>query len=1110
MIKYCYILGFSMTYLFGGLSILSDSSKIPRNTPPKNQTEEASSLSTLTAPPCNINFTQQPEDVLICPGVFAQFRAMAISNTSLNINYQWQLSPNANSPFTDIIIFTDNYDGSTTNQLSIEDVTGLVGYRYRLCAFTDDDCDRVYSEIVVLRDFISQQPQDMEVCVGDVANFSVFSSAENVSFQWECATGTGSSFTPISDNAIYQGTQTANLMVNSTAGLDGFSYRVVLSSDDCQVVSEPALLTVNPPIMIEDASINMCSNIEMMIDLQEFVLGTPPDLVLQYEVIEIDTNLTGVPLGTTGIGNPTHTWVNNGSDIATVTYLISVVNPPTNCEDFSFELTLQISPELLTTVDIGGSSNLCPDENRLLISMVLNGEAPFIHTWSIISSSGTAMATLDGSGSTTNPTPIFTGIGMGTVKVRYVAVDSQGCSSEPIILTFYLGEPVILESINGNFTPCEGSLETYTVLASENAYQWEVSTGGQIIGASDNPAVNILWNGAAGTVATLGVTAGSGCTIMETTQVFIQERPEVTVETTDITCFGENDGTATIFIDGIINPPNSTYEWNNSFTTATGSGLSAGDYIVTVTSENNCIEILNFDIIEPPLLTTLVLTAHITCEGGADGAATVFPIGGTPPYQYLWSTGSTEMLILNLVEGSYQVTVTDANGCQQIDEAIIHSNEPLITNLTVENAACEQDPLGSASVNVQGGTIPYNYQWLDSNGQLLSGNSSVSGLSSGNYTLIVTDDVGCNVMESFIVETQDIEPPILTCFASEAYIANLNEMGQITISVADVLEEVSDNCGVQTIIFEGDSTTVVFDCEDLQEAQTLTLIAEDSNGNTSTCSRLVLVQDLILPTIDCGNDQPLVVYLDSNSQANITAADIVLTADNCGVSWVRFSDNTLTQDYDCSDVGLFTETITVTDASGNAASCMLDISVRDEEMPMIDCGDNTVFINLDEQSSVTLNVEDLVTVSDNCEILSLTFQNGASTIIFDCDSFQPNSQVIVTAQDVSHNATTCIIEVEISPEAGLPEFACPNLPHLLPLEEDGNRILFASDLIQVQDDNCLIRNVVFSDGLTERPYDCSHVGQDISVTVIVQGYGTETETCTRTLNVSDPLNVCGD
>lgn len=1096
MIKHYLTLCFSITIFLGSMTSLSanHSSKI---------------ISEEIAPPCNITFTQQPEDVFICPGVFAQFKGVVTCNEELNILYQWQVSPNTSNVFTDIALFTDNYDGPTTAQLSIEDVNGLTGYRYRLCVFAEG-CDRVYSNVVTLRNLISQQPQDMEICTGDPAIFSVFLNDNNLDVQWQVATGSGASFTPLTDNVIYQNTQTPHLTITDVTGLDGFYYQAIINSDDCQVLSEPALLTVIPQPIIQDAIVTMCSNVQMEIDLQEFLTGVAVGLDLQYEVTAIDSGLSGVPLGTTGLGNPMHTWINNGTTLGTVTYTITAVNPQNGCEDISFELILRIFPLPQVTLDPGGDLNVCPEDFRILSSTITNGPAPYTHLWNILSQSGTAMATLDGAAVSTNATPFFTGTGTGTVKVQYIVIDANGCFSVPQTLTFHLGLPTILQSISGNLTPCTGSLETYSVLASENVYQWEVSAGGQIVGSANNSNVNILWTGQGGTSATLSVTAGSGCTVMETTQIFIQEQPEIEVQSLDITCFGENDGIASIFIDGVLNPPNSSYEWSNGLMTATGSGLSAGDYMVTVTNENNCTEVVSFDITEPDLLTTLVLTAHVSCEGNEDGAATVFVSGGTPDYTYLWSNGSTDMTLFNLAQGVYFVTVTDANGCQRVDEAVIHLDDPLTAEVTVIDATCENSGLGSAVVTVTGGTAPYTYKWFNEDGQVVSTTDSATGLEGGNYAVVILDQNGCSFTKPFAVEGEDLEAPELTCFASEAYIANLDAMGQVRIHIQDVIEEVSDNCGVEQVTFDNGTRILTFDCTDLQVPQTITLVAEDINGNTSTCSRLVLVQDLILPTIDCEDNHRIALYLNQNGQASLTAADIVTTADNCGVSWVRFASGVLTQNYNCGDVGIRTETIIVTDASGNAASCTLEVEVIDQDTPILDCGNGPIYIDLENHEEVTLNVQDLVTVSDNCTIISLTFQNGQSTISFNCQNFSHNSQAIVTAQDASNNATTCILNVEISPDSGLPETNCSHLPHLLPLEANGTRTLNAADLVEVEGDDCLLNTIVFLDGMTERTYDCSDVGDEIVVTVMIRGFGTESDSCTREIKVTDPLHACGD
>ncbi len=129
------------------------------------------------------------------------------------------------------------------------------------------------------------------------------------------------------------------------------------------------------------------------------------------------------------------------------------------------------------------------------------------------------------------------------------------------------------------------------------------------------------------------------------------------------------------------------------------------------------------------------------CAGSMSwGSATASASGGTAPYTYIWSNGSTGTTISNLSPGTYTTTVTDANGCATSNNGTIAAPTAVLVTVNPTNAPCADGSMngGSATANTSGGTPGYTYIW--SNGAT---SSTISNLSPGTYTTTVTDANGC-------------------------------------------------------------------------------------------------------------------------------------------------------------------------------------------------------------------------------------------------------------------------------------------------------------------------------------------------------------------------------
>ena len=207
---------------------------------------------------------------------------------------------------------------------------------------------------------------------------------------------------------------------------------------------------------------------------------------------------------------------------------------------------------------------------------------------------------------------------------------------------------------------------------------------------------------------------------------------------------GACDGTATVSVGGGIGPY--TYTWNDPGTqnTATAAGLCAGSYNVLVNDANGCSRSSGITVTDIAAIGIDVAAMDDSC-GNGNGTATVTASGGTGAYTYLWDGGQTTQTVVGLSEGTYNVTVTDANGCNvntDLFSAAIISSTPPISNATATatNITCNGAADGMAIANATTGITPYTYAWSDPGNQTAQ---TAVGLSTGTYTVTITDVFGC-------------------------------------------------------------------------------------------------------------------------------------------------------------------------------------------------------------------------------------------------------------------------------------------------------------------------------------------------------------------------------
>ncbi len=426
---------------------------------------------------------------------------------------------------------------------------------------------------------------------------------------------------------------------------------------------------------------------------------------------------------TAGGGTPgyTYLWAPPGGTNATQggltagTYTVTI----TDANGCTASTTVTITEPPVLTANITATTNVScfGGSNGSSTVTVAGGTTPYTYLWTPAGG--------------INPT----GTGLTAGSYTVTVTDNNGCiATAGVTIT---QPPVLTASITAstNVLCNGGSNGTATVTAVGGTlpytYLWNPSGG----------------NGATGTGMAAGyyvvtVTDNNGCTA--TASVTITEPPLLTISITGVTnvsCNGGNNGTATSLAGG--GTPGYTYSWAPiGGTGATGTGLSAGTYTVTVTDANGCTASISVNIVQPLAMTvTTAISSNVSCNGGNNGAANATPTGGTNPYTYVWSPiGGTNAMGTGLSAGTYTVTVTDINGCTGTATATI--TQPTVLGVTITGTTgvlCNGASDGSATASGNGGTAPYGYAWSPSGGT----NATGTGMSAGVYTVTVTDANGC-------------------------------------------------------------------------------------------------------------------------------------------------------------------------------------------------------------------------------------------------------------------------------------------------------------------------------------------------------------------------------
>lgn len=312
--------------------------------------------------------------------------------------------------------------------------------------------------------------------------------------------------------------------------------------------------------------------------------------------------------------------------------------------------------------------------------------------------------------------------------------DAEGCER---IGTFTVDEPpAISVTVLITDSVCFGAINV-SVSGGSSPYEFNWSTGASTDSLSGIEAGNYA----------LTISDNNNCFKVDTFALTIAPVPlNLNFIPLDVSCYGIPNGEVDLTVLGGL-ADTVSYYWSNGANTEDLVNLPIGVYEVTVIQDNYlCMVNGSVEIIQPDSITPNEAIEHVDCFGNNTGSITINALGGIVPYSYIWSNGFTSSNLSAVSSGEYDLTITDANGCEQIGAFMVDEPLAISVNANVTHVQITGGNDGAIQTAIIGGTPPYGYSW--NNGSI---NTSLTNISAGNYSLTVTDANLCTWDSSFVV-----------------------------------------------------------------------------------------------------------------------------------------------------------------------------------------------------------------------------------------------------------------------------------------------------------------------------------------------------------------------
>ncbi len=729
-----------------------------------------------------------------------------------------------------------------------------------------------------------------------------------------------------------------------------------------------------------------------------------------------------------------------------------------SCGDSAFSNVIEVHVPDSLQLDTTVSNISCNGFGDGSVDLsVLGGASPFTFLWS--------------NGATTED---VSNLSAGTYTVT--VTDDFSCT---VVNSYTITEPATLVA---------------AAAADSNVSCNSFSDGGATASATGGTMpFNFLWstgattasitNLAAGTY-TVTITDGNGCSATNSTTI---TEPTLLSSTAVVdsneSCAGQANGGITASATGGTLPY--AFNWSTGATTASITGLAAGTYTVTITDGNNCQVIDSATVILQDIIAPTIVLKNITVYLDATGNASIAAADVDSA-----STDACGIASRSVTPSNFSCADIGANTVTFTAIDISSNSDSGTATVTIVDTV-------SPAVTTQDITV-----YLDANGQasittgdIDNGSSDACGIQSMSLdtTSFDCDDLGANTVTLTVTDvnsnsnsntaTVTVRDTITPMAAAQNLTVYLDASGQASITGAMANNGSSDNCQSSLVYTLSQS---VFGCGD-EGLNIETLTATDADGNSSTTTFLVEVQDTISPTLIT---KTITIQLGATGLASISPSQLDSASfDNCANQLFYSATKT---SFNCSNLGANQVGITITDGEGNSTSGFATVIVEDNINPVAQSQNVTVQLDASGNASITAAMVNNGS-TDNCAIDSIWVSHTS----FDCNNLGQNS-VTLSVMDPSGNvnSTNAIVTVEDNIN---PVVVTQNIT--VQLDASGAATITTADIDNGSADNCAISSL----SLDVSSFGCADVGAN-TVTLTATDAGGNSASNTATVTVEDNIN----